>query len=99
MIALYQALSLWATLVDHFGWSHSDAAKTCLLILSIMNTCVLTVGAVYSVGILAERPAGLDVWQILCALVIMYISQPVLRAGESGMGHLRRLKQLIIGND
>ena len=88
MIVLYQAMSLWATLVDHFGWSHTDAAKTCLLILSIMNTCVLTVGAVYSVGILAERPAGLDVWQILCALVIMYISQPALMAGESGMRHL-----------
>ena len=89
---------VWATVVDHFGWSQKDAAKTCLLLLSIVNTCVLTVGVVYSVGIMAERPAGLDVWQILCALATMYVSQPVLRAGESGMRHLRRLKQLIIGN-
>jgi len=85
--------------VDHFGWSHHDAAKNCLLVLSVVNTCVLTVGVVYYVGILAERPAGLDVWQILCALVSMYVSQPVLRSGESGMHHLRLLKELIVGND
>ncbi len=60
---------------------------------------MLTVGVVYYVGILAERPAGLDVWQILCALVSMYVSQPVLRSGESGMHHLRLLKELIVGND
>ena len=83
-------MSLWATLVDHFGWSRHVEAKTCLLILSVMNTCVLTVGAVYSIGILAERPAGLDVWQILFALFMMYITQPVFRTGESGMRVTKR---------
>ena len=28
IIITYQALSLWATLVDHFSWSHHDAARS-----------------------------------------------------------------------
>ena len=49
-----------AILMDHFGQPHTDAATTCLLVLTlrVMNICVLTVGAVCSVGILAEQPAG-----------------------------------------
>ena len=52
-----------------FGWDHVDAVKLEVLVITITNICVLMVGAMYSVGMLAERPAGLGVWQILCALL------------------------------
>ena len=61
-----------------------------------MSTCVFTVGAVY---ILAERPAGLAgcLADTVCSCHHVYFSdQPVLNAGESGMRHLRWLKQLSI---
>ena len=35
----------------------------------------------------SARGVVLDIWQTLCALLHMYILQPVLRPGESDMHH------------
>lgn len=54
-------------LLEHVLWT---------IVVRIRNTCVLTI------GILAERPVGLHVWQTLCTLSSMYTMQPAVDLGR-----------------
>ena len=91
-----------ATLADKFDWPHHVAATRCLLAMTIVDKIVLTVGAAYTVGVLAESPVGVSVWQILFALMSKYIvhplTDPLAADVNRGLLHLTKLKDYIVGN-
>lgn len=91
-----QILSIWALLADSLDWRHQDAAHMCLLVIGVINIALATVGVVYVTDILAQRPAGFDIVQILGTLCSQYVMQPALKAVDNGINWLRQLKDYIL---
>ena len=95
-VIMYQLLSIWALLADSLDWRHHDAAKTCQLVIGVTNIALATIGVVYVTDILAQRPAGFDIVQILVMLCSQYLMQPALKAADGGLNWLRQLKHYIL---
>ena len=95
-VIMYQILSIWALLADSLDWRHHDAANICLLVIGVTNIALATVGVVYVTDILAQRPAGFDIVQILGMLCSEYVMQPALKAVDNGINWLRQLKDHIL---
>ena len=95
-VIMYQMLSIWALLADSLDWRHYDAAHISLLVIGVTNIALATVGVVYVSDILAQRPAGFDIVQILGVLCSQYVMQPALKAVDNGINWLRQLKDYIL---
>ena len=88
MVIMYQILSIWALLAGSLNWRHHAAAKICLLVTGVTNQALATVGVVYVTDILAERPAGFDIVQIVVMLCSQCNIQPALKAADNGINWL-----------
>ena len=95
-VIMYQILSIWALIADSLDWRHHDAAHICLLVIGVTNIALATVGVVYVTDILAQRPAGFDIVQILGMLCSPYVMQPALKAVDNGINWLRQVKDYIL---
>ena len=95
-VLMYQILSIWALLVDSLDWRHHDAAHICLLVIGVANIALATIGVIYVTDILAQRPAGFGIVQILGMPCSQYVMQPALKAVDNGTDWLRQLKVYIL---
>lgn len=50
IIIKYQALSIWATLVDHFDWPTHGFAKIYLLATGLINTALMSIVVLCTIG-------------------------------------------------